>query len=138
LYIKINNMRITQATRTNWAMVLLSSAVKIAVTSYVIWIALSLYSWYMYGINTTVEEYTVHKRVEEWREILINVTLIGGVVLPGLFLHQEIVRLLIGLKNGEILRIYQHKITVIDERVEDADDDMDINIDPNDIMSGSN
>ena len=92
----------------------------------------------MYGINTTVEEYTVHKRVEEWREILINVTLIGGVVLPGLFLHQEIVRLLIGLKNGELLRIYQHKITVIDERVEDADDDMDINIDPNDIMSGSN
>ena len=83
-YIKINNMRITQATRTNWAMVLLSSAVKIAVTSYVIWIALSLYSWYMYGINTTVEEYTVHKKIEEWREILINVTLIGGVVLPGL------------------------------------------------------
>jgi GH24 family phage-related lysozyme (muramidase) len=77
-------MRITQATRTNWAMVLLSSAVKIAVTSYVIWIALSLYSWYMYGINTTVEEYTVHKKIKEWREILINVTLIGGVVLPGL------------------------------------------------------
>jgi hypothetical protein len=80
----------------------------------------------------------VHKKIEEWREILINVTLIGGVVLPGLFLHQEIVRLLIGLKNGELLRIYQHKITVIDERVEDADDDMDINLDPNDIMSGSN
>lgn len=131
-------MRITQATRTNWAMVLLSSAVKIAVTSYVIWIALSLYSWYMYGINTTVEEYTVHKKIEEWREILINITLIGAVVLPGLFLHQEIVRLLIGLKNGELLRIYQHKITVIDERVDDVDDDMDINIDPNDITSGIN
>ena len=128
-------MRITQATRTNWAMVLLSSVVKIAVTSYVIWIALSLYSWYMHGINTTVEEYTIHKRIEEWREILINVTLIGGVVLPGLFLHQEIVRLLIGLKNGEILRIYQHKVTVIDERVEDINEDIEIDIDDDDFMN---
>lgn len=128
-------MRITQATRTNWAMVLLSSVVKIAVTSYVIWIALSLYSWYMHGIKTTVEEYTMHKRIEEWREILINVTLIGGVVLPGLFLHQEIVRLLIGLKNGEILRIYQHKVTVVDDRVEDINEDIEIDIDDDDFMN---
>lgn len=128
-------MKITQATRTNWAMVFLSTGVKISVSSYVIWIALSFYSWYAYGVHTPVEEYTIHEKIENWREILIYVTLIGGICLPGLFLHQEIVRLLIGLKNGEILRIYQHKVTVIDERVEDADEDIEIDIDDDDFMN---
>ena len=128
-------MKITQATRTNWAMILLSNGVKISISSYVIWIILSLCSWYIYGINTIAEEYSMHKKIEDCREILIYVTIISGICLPGLFLHQEIIRLLIGLKNGEILRIYQHKVTIIDERVEDANDEIDIEIDDDDFTN---
>lgn len=128
-------MRITQATRTSWSMVILSNIVKIGVTSFVIYTMLSAYYWYTYGYNPTVEDNSVQEIIQNWRDVLINASVVAGILLPGLFLHQEIIRLLIGLKNGEILKIYQHKITVIDERVNDAEEEIDIELEEEDFTN---